>query len=49
MNIEEFRNALRTLLNEAVRGGLDIDDLQEAADAELHPEFDLDATLAVVA
>lgn len=41
MTIEEFRNALRTLLNDAARAGLDIDAVLEAADAELHPEFEL--------
>lgn len=42
MNIDEFRNALRILLNDAVNSGIEIDQLLEAADAELHPAFDLD-------
>jgi hypothetical protein len=40
MTIGEFRNALRTLLNDAIRGGLHIDDILEAVDKEAHPEFD---------
>jgi phosphoribosylaminoimidazole carboxylase (NCAIR synthetase) len=40
MSIDEFRNALRTLLNDAVRAGLDVDNLLAVADEELHPAFD---------
>lgn len=40
MTIDEFRNALRILLNDAIRSGLKIDDVLEAADRELHPDFD---------
>jgi hypothetical protein len=48
MNIDEFRNALRGLLNDAVKGGLGIDDILSAVDAELHPACDLDDLLAGV-
>jgi uncharacterized protein (UPF0147 family) len=37
--VDEFRTALKALLNEAVRSGLDIDVLLEIANDELHPEF----------
>lgn len=40
MSLEEFRNALRTLLNDAIKGGIDIDDLLAVADEELHPGFE---------
>jgi hypothetical protein len=39
MTIDEYRNALRILLNDAVRAGLDVDDLLTVSDEELHPEF----------
>lgn len=39
MSIDEFRNALRTLLNDAVRSGLDIDRILAVVDEESHPEF----------
>lgn len=42
MTIDEFRISLRCLLNDAVRAGLDIDDLLDAAEEEMHPEFDMD-------
>ena len=42
MTIDEFRNALRTLLGDACKGGLSVDEILEAADGELHPAFDLD-------
>ena len=45
MTIDEFRNTFRSLLNDAIRGGLEIDAIMAAADAELHPEFDLDIVL----
>lgn len=43
MTIDEFRNELRRLLDDAATGGLNVDDLLDAADAELHPKeyFDL--------
>lgn len=40
MNIDEFRNALRGLLNDAAKSGLAIEDIIEAVEGELHPEFD---------
>ena len=39
MTIGEFRNALRVLLNDAIRSGLNIDDLIKAAEKELHPIY----------
>jgi len=44
MTIDEFRVALRMLLNEAVKSGLDVDDILEVTDDELHPEFAEDMT-----
>lgn len=40
MTIDEFRNALRSLLNDAIRSGLDIDVIIEAAEEEIHPAFE---------
>jgi hypothetical protein len=40
MNKDEFRNALRGLINDAVKSGLDIDVILIVADEELHPDFD---------
>lgn len=40
MTIDELRNAVRQLLNDAVRGGLEIDDVIEAIEQELHPEME---------
>ena len=45
MTIDEFRNALRSLLNDAVRSGINIDDVLAAAEEELHPEPDWDQLL----
>lgn len=40
MTVDEFKSALRCLLNDAIRSGIDIDELLTAAEAELHPSFD---------
>lgn len=40
VTLDEFRNALHQLLNDAIRGGLDVDDLLIVADEELHPVFE---------
>jgi hypothetical protein len=45
MTTEEFRNALRKLLEDAVRSGIDIDKILTIADEELHPDFDWDGTI----
>jgi hypothetical protein len=42
MTIDEFKIALRALLNEAVASGHDVADVIEAAEEEIHPVFDLD-------
>ena len=47
MTVDEFRNALRMLLNDAIRGGLSPDDLSEAAEAELHPSLDADDIILI--
>lgn len=36
MRIDEFRNALRILLNDARKSGLDVDELLTAAEMEFH-------------
>lgn len=46
MTIDEFQNDMRILLNDAIEAGLDIDLIIEAAENELHPEFEMADALA---
>ncbi len=45
MTADEFRNALRCLLNDAARSGLHVDDILSAAEEELHPPLALDDSI----
>ena len=39
MTLDEFENALRRLLDDAVSGGLSVDDIQESAEAIINNTF----------
>jgi len=45
MTLDEFRNALRQLLNDAIKSGLALDDVGTVAEEELHPTFDAEILL----